>query len=111
MWGLAASDGVVRVQLKTASVQKVCARIDSALASGELARDETGRLRGDTQWLFSSCSGSAALFAGPLLQRCQYGDDPERDILVLQALRAMATVARPRDIPSFTRTLPLRLTV
>ena len=102
----------VFIQPKTSSVQKVCAKIDAELHAGELSRDEAGKLRGDTQWLFSSCNGSAARFAGPLLQRCQYGDDPklsDRDQLVLQGLRSMAVLAVPRDTHFWTRRPPCTL--
>ena len=98
--GRAAEEGI-RVQPKTSSVQKVCAKLDDALESASLSRDEAGKLRGDLQWLFSNCSGASAKFAGPLLQRCQYGDDPilsERDLLVLRTLREVAILAKPRDI-------------
>lgn len=91
----------VRVQPKISSVQKVCAKLDAALESASLSRDEAGKLRGDLQWLFASCNGSAARFAAPVLQRCQYGDNPrldQRDLLVLRALREMAQMAMPRDI-------------
>ncbi|CAE7402748.1 unnamed protein product [Symbiodinium sp. CCMP2456] len=79
--GSANSLGVVRVQPKISSVQKVCAKLDAALESASLSRDEAGKLRGDLQWLFASCNGSAARFAAPVLQRCQYGDNPRRDLL------------------------------
>ena len=99
--GLAHSHGIVRVQPKASSIYKVRDKIDRALAMRQLARDDAGKLRGDIQWLFACCTGSAAKFAGPLLHRCQYGDDPslgERDLLVLPALRALACQAPPRDI-------------
>ncbi|CAE7839424.1 unnamed protein product [Symbiodinium sp. CCMP2592] len=110
--GQACSEGTIRVQPKTSSVQKVVAKLGAALESKRLSRDEAGKLRGDVQWLFASCHGAWARFAGPVLQRCQYGDDPvlaERDLLVLSALRSMAQMARPRDIEVWSPPPPCML--
>ena len=82
------------MQLKSSAVRKVCSKIDNGWLP----------LHFLVPWLFSSCSGAAAKFARPLLQRWQHGDDLQldgRDKLVLSTLRAMAAMAclaTPRDI-------------
>ncbi|CAE7257437.1 unnamed protein product [Symbiodinium microadriaticum] len=89
------------VQPKFLTVQKVLSKLDQIINAGRLDRDGAGKLRGDLMWLFSSCSGFAGKYAGPLLARYQHGDDPSLDDeaqLVLSSLKDLVLAAGPRKI-------------
>ena len=94
--------GVVRVQPKATTVSKVLARLDQILSSGQLSRDDAGKLRGDVTWLFTMCSGHLGKLAGPALTAHQFGDssllqpDERRQ---LEVLRLAVLRSKPRDIP------------
>ncbi len=93
--------GLVRFQPKTATVAKVCFRIDEALSDRSLDRDKAGKLRGDITWMFSLCAGQVGKLAGPLLSAKQHGLDPELsadDLHTLTLLRFVTQHAEPRDI-------------
>ena len=77
------------------------AKLDQVLESGILDRDGAGKLRGDLMWLFSSCSGFAGKYAGPLLSRYQHGENPvidEEARVVLSSLKELVSAAGPRKI-------------
>ena len=89
------------IQPKFLTVQKVLAKLDQVLESGILDRDGAGKLRGDLMWLFSSCSGFAGKYAGPLLSRYQHGENPvidEEARVVLSSLKELVSAAGPRKI-------------
>lgn len=93
--------GIIRVQPKHSTRAKVLARLDLALATNSLSRDEAGKLRGDVTWLFTMCLGHLGKLAGPTLTAHQYGEDPtltSSDRLNLQVLRRAVLLAEPRDI-------------
>ena len=51
-------------------------------------------------WLFSSCSGFAGKYAGPILARYQHGEDSALDDeaqLVLSSLKDLVIAAGPRQ--------------
>ena len=93
------------MQLKSSAVRKVCSKIDNGWLPLHF-------LEVMCSGFFSSCSGAAAKFARPLLQRWQHGDDLQldgRDKLVLSTLRAvaaMASLATPRDIDVWSAKSP-----
>ena len=96
----------------TSSQAKVRDRLDDVTQAREMSRDEAGKLRGDLQWLFSTCTGYSAKYAGPLLTRFQTGSSPllsEADVLVLQSLRALALTAAPREIRVWGKSSPCTL--
>ena len=93
--------GTIRFQPKSTTQAKVLAKLQSALSSRTMSRDEAGKLRGDLCWLFSMCSGHAGKIAGPLLTDKQHGSDPnlsEVDLRTLQLLHGMVSVSLPRDV-------------
>ncbi|CAE7864667.1 unnamed protein product [Symbiodinium necroappetens] len=94
------------------SQAKVRDRLDDVTQAREMSRDEAGKLRGDLQWLFSTCTGYSAKYAGPLLTRFQTGSSPllsEADVLVLQSLRTLALTAAPREIRVWGKSSPCTL--
>ncbi|CAE7466822.1 unnamed protein product [Symbiodinium microadriaticum] len=108
--GDAALDHTICIQPKFMTVQKVESKIQTILSAGFMDRDTAGKLRGDVLWLFSACSGFAGKFAGPVLSKYQYGDQPELDEAaraVLDCLRRMVISARPRFISIFGPPAPL----
>ena len=97
-----ALSGIIRVQPKFSTRVKVLARLDHALTTDRLSRDDAGKLRGDVAWLFTMCLGHLGKLAGPTLTSHQYGDDARLsplDRLNLQVLRCAVLLAQPRDIP------------
>ena len=76
-------EGFIRFQPKFSTQRKVLAKLQCALAAGQLSFDDAGKLRGDLNWMFSMCSGQAGRVAGPVLTALQ---------------RAKSAVLSPADI-------------
>ena len=86
------------MQRKQSTRHKVCAKL---LSSNSLSRDEASKLRGDVQWLFSSCAGNAAKYAGPLLRQAQTEGRPSllaEERTVLQCVRQVVLAAHPKVV-------------
>ena len=99
--GDASLDRWMFMQCKQSTKHKVSAKLDSILAANALSRDDASKLRGDVQWLFSSCAGNAAKYAGPLLRQAQLEGRPsllDEERVVLQCLRHMVLCAKPKVI-------------
>ena len=93
--------GVIRIQPKYFTSQKVLQKLDAALLSNQLTRDDAGKLRGDLMWFFSMCMGHLGKLAGPVLTAHQRGDESalsKEEASYLRALRAAVCVAQPRDV-------------
>ena len=94
--------GVIRVQPKATTITKVLTKLDAALSTGQLSRDDAGKLRGDVTWLFTMCSGHLGKLAGPALTAHQFGESTHllpSERRQLEVLRWAVLTSKPRDIP------------
>ena len=99
--GLVSQGGPVVVQPKASTVTKVLNRLDEVIQQEMLSREAAAKLRGDLQWMFSSCTGYGSKYASPLLSHFQATDCPDLNsdhVLVLSALRAQVENAEPREV-------------
>ena len=94
--------GVIRVQPKATTINKVLTKLEAALSTGQLSRDDAGKLRGDVTWLFTMCCGHLGKLAGPALTAHQFGDSAHllpSERRQLEVLRLAVLTSKPRDIP------------
>eukprot|EP00435_Cladocopium_sp_Y103_P033473 s1516_g8.t1 len=70
------TDGFVRFQPKSTTMRKVRDRLQHICQCRSLDRDSAGKLRGDINWLWSSCAGHVGKLAGPILTEKQASSDP-----------------------------------
>ena len=93
--------GTIRFQPKTTTKEKVSLKLQEAISSRSLSRDDAGKLRGDLCWLFSMCAGHSGKVAGPLLTAKQHGSNPDLspdEVHTLELLRSMVDLSVPRDV-------------
>ena len=94
-------NGWVRFQPKFSTMAKVVHKLDTALQTKSMSRDETNKLRGDLQWMFSMCAGFLGRIANPVLSCHQRGDRVDltsEDERILRLLRIIASHAKPRYV-------------